>query len=215
MKYTIFSINDDRKRYTDAIRKKLLGWEEVPVWSVNGSDSTQLGQAQELHPYQINDSDRPLKVGHLGIWYSVLNALEHAPLVTFEDDAILSGRFKMDFQSRRMALPSDFDFFSLFIPRDSDHLYHQGLSVNPWLTRPYQKYGGVSMFYSEKGANKIKALLERDGITQQYDETLYSYAREGELNGFCSKPTIQDLVYITGNERSIVQESEVWDRKKR
>ena len=64
----------------------------------------------------------------------------------------------------------------------------------------YQRYGGVSMYYTQQGTEKISALLERDGITGQYDDTLYAYAKAGELNGYCSKPTQSDLVYITGKK---------------
>jgi hypothetical protein len=64
------------------------------------------------------------------------------------------------------------------------------------------------MYYSEQGAQKLKTLLERDGFTGQYDDTLYMYAKASELNGYCSKPTRPDLVYITGLEKSIVQETD-------
>jgi hypothetical protein len=64
------------------------------------------------------------------------------------------------------------------------------------------------MYYTERGKENIRALLKRDGITAQYDDTLYAYSKAGELNGYCSKPTLPDLVYITGEEASIVQDTE-------
>lgn len=217
MKYTIFSIDNRRQAYTSKIRNHLrVGWQEVATECVNGSDAQDLELAMKRHGYRVNydpalGTTNP-KVGHLGIWHTVLNSFEHAPHVTFEDDAILGNNFKINFLLRSQQLPEDTDFFSLFIPRDSDHLWNESMSVSSMLTRTYSKYGGVSMFYTKQGTEKIKSLLERDGILGQYDNVLYHYARLGELNGYCSKPTVPDLVRISGKEQSIVQESEEYAR---
>lgn len=185
---------------------KLDGWEHIRVSSVDGKNIEELQYAQQKHPYEINWDAR---LGHLGIWYSVLNALDHAPIVTFEDDALLHDDFQNNFEYRVAELPDDWDFFSLFIPRDSDKIFDERRdSVGESVCKTYQRYGGVSMYYSAQGAQKIKALLERDGLTGQYDDTLYMYAKAGELNGYCSKPSWADLVYITGLEKSIVQETD-------
>jgi hypothetical protein len=205
MKYTIFSVDDSRQHYIDMMTPKLEGWEREQTDCVDGRISEQLQAAQEKFPYEVNYQAR---LGQLGIWYSVLNALDHAPIVTFEDDALLHSNFQWEFDARIAELPEDFDFFSLFIPRDSDHIYTTDRSAGWFICKTYQRYGGVSMYYSENGAKKIKSLLERDGITGQYDDTLYEYSKRGELNGYCSKPIVQDLVYITGTEESIVQETE-------
>jgi len=206
MKYTILSVDDSRQHYIDKMRFRLLGWEELDTPCVDGRIPEELKKAQEKYPYKVNFD---AKVGHLGIWFSVLNALENAPIVTFEDDSLLHDNFKREFAPRAEELPEDFDFFSLFLPRDSDHLYSFGRdSVGTYICRTYQRYGGVSMYYSRRGAEKIHSLLERDGITGQYDDTLYAYAKTGELNGYCSKPEFQDLVYISGLEDSIVQETD-------
>lgn len=210
MKYTLFSVDDSRKHYKDKIRKNLSDWEEVPGLTVDGRDPVSLSEAQERFPYPINylpEYGDP-RLGHLGIWYGVLSALEHAPILTIEDDAIMAPDFHREFRNRIGWTPKPFDFFSLFIPRDSDYLFVPEKAENTWVTRTYQRYGGVSMFYTKQGAEKIKALLERDGITGQYDDTLYRYAKQGELDGYCSRPDRTDLVYITGAEKSIVQESD-------
>lgn len=60
------------------------------------------------------------------------------------------------------------------------------------------------MYISEQGALKIKSLIERDGITGQWDDQLYDYASRGELKGFSSKPSLPDIVFITGAEPSTV-----------
>jgi hypothetical protein len=216
MRYTTFAIDDSRDHYTVPLRRYLneQNWDYWPTEAVDGRDPQQLKMAQYRHGYKINFADA--KVGHLGIWYTVLNAMEDipAPFVTFEDDAILGEGFISNFTERiyRLNLYGDakVDFFSLFIPRDSDHLYDDSMQYNSYLTRPYQRYGGVSMLYTERGIDKIKSLLRRDGITDQYDNTLYRYAKRGELNGLCSKPSLPDLVYISGTDESIVQESEIY-----
>ena len=176
---------------------------------MDGNDRESLERNIASHGYQINWQDAsPPRVGHLGIWYTVLNSFILAPHVTFEDDALLNPNFMLEWSMREMQLPQDTDFFSLFLPRDSDHMYHDGLAVSSRLCRTYQRYGGVSMHYTKQGVDKIKSLLERDGIIDQYDNQLYAYSKSGELNGYCSKPELTDLVYITGQEISIVQESE-------
>jgi len=209
MDYAIFSVDDTRKHYIDNLEAGLKDWNKVKTPCVDGRIPGKLHYESVWHPYRINQ-EAGLRVGHLGIWYTVLNALEYAPLVTFEDDALLGQNFGINFKIRTDELPEDFDFFSLFIPRDSDHLYTQDKSAGVWITKTYQRYGGVSMYYSEQGAAKIKQLLKEDGINDQYDNTLYRYAREGKLNGYCSKPDFTDLVYITGQETSIVQETNTY-----
>jgi len=194
MKYTIFSIDDRRKHYTDKIKPE--GWTRVKTQCVDAINT------RVVSPYPVRFEARR---GHIGIWMTVLNALEQAPIVTFEDDALLGDDFEEAFKQRTSRLPKDFDFFSLFIPRNQDHL----APAEPKPLIPvYQTYGGVSMYYSEQGRDKIKALLKREGITHQYDDFLYHWAKQGELNGYTSHPLYPELVYISGMEDSIVQESE-------
>lgn len=209
MKYTVFSVDDSRKHYTKQIHNKLKGsMERVETECVDARIPEQFERAREKYPYKIAYERGMPRLGHIGIWSTVLNSFEHAPHVTFEDDAILGRFFTLNLNIRLKELPEDADFFSLFLPRDSDHLWNESLSVSDHLTKTYQRYGGVSMYYTEQGVDKIKSLLDRDGITGQYDDTLYAYAKSGELNGYCSKPTLPDLVSISGTEDSIVQESD-------
>ena len=206
MRYTIFSVDNSRQHYIDKMRPVLSkSMTEVDTYCVDGRIPEELKKAQEKYPYDIKYD---AKVGQLGIWYTVLNSLENAPIITFEDDAMLGGDFMFHLGLRMHEFPGDIDFFSLFLPRDSDHMYNPQDRVGHYLTKTYQRYGGVSMYYSKKGAERIKELLERDGITGQYDDTLYAYSKAGELEGYCSIPTIPDLVYISGLEDSIVQETD-------
>lgn len=209
MKFTIYSINDVRKHYKRNIRTQMIGWPEVDIGCCNGAVPEQMRGAQERHPYPINwKAGSPPLVGQLGIWYSFLNALDHAPIITFDDDAIVPPTFRRDFRIRSAELPEDTDFFQLFLPRDSDHLYDPSQDISEHLTRSYSHYGGVSFLITERGGRRMKELVQRDGITGQYDDVIYRYGKEGELNVYCSKPSLPDLVYISGLEQSIVQESE-------
>jgi hypothetical protein len=216
MKYTVFRIDNSRDRFSIPLERYLttkMSWQYRSTEKVNGSHKESLHKNIDRHGYEINwkKETGPL-VGQLGIWYTVLNSFELAPHVTFEDDAILDTNFGLNWNIRFRQLPKDTDFFSLFIPRDSDHLWDESLSVSRHITRTYQRYGGVSMYYTKQGVEKIKELLSRDGITGQYDDTLYAYSKSGELNGYCSKPSLPDLVYITGEEDSIVQETMAYAR---
>lgn len=208
MKYTIFNLDDRREKYTNRINDELRDkdWQYLSTRKVNGSIPHILNKEIEDHGYEINWPSA--KVGQLGIWYTVLNSFSIAPHVTFEDDAILSMMFDWRFRRRLVQLPDDADFFSLFLPRDSDHLYTPKHGVSHFLCKTYQRYGGVSMYYTKQGVEKIRKLLERDGLTGQYDDVLYEYSKSGELNGYTSKPRFPDLVYITGTEESIVQDTE-------
>src|SRR6185312_3778465 len=117
MKYTIFSVDDSSKEYINKIQY-IVEMERIYTESVDGRIAEKLAAAQEKHPYEIKYE---ALVGQLGIWYSVLNALDEAPIVTFEDDAILGDNFMTNFSWRINELPEDADFFSLFLPRDSDY----------------------------------------------------------------------------------------------
>lgn len=212
MKYTVFNIDDSRAHYTNQIFRTLSGWDKVDTECVNGRDRVQLENNIKRHGYEINwKANGPMRIGHLGIWYTVLNSFEHAPHITFEDDAMLGANFNIAWNLRYRNMPEDTDFFSLFLPRDSDHMFDNSMKVSSMITKTYQRYGGVSMYYTQAGAEKIKELLRRDGITGQYDDTLYAYSKAGELNGYCSVPSLPDLVYISGHEESIVQESETYE----
>lgn len=208
MKYTIYSVNDDRYQYKMKLRSRLRKWDEVSINCVDGRDPAQLAKAVSEHGIEIVKPD--IRVGQLGVWYTFLNAIEEAPLVTFDDDALLCDNFTEEFWKRAADLPGDTDFFSLFLPRDSDHMASPSNYFGKYLTKAYAKYGGVSFFITKRGAVKIKNLVKRDGIFAQYDDQIYHYNKAGLLNGYCSQPELQDLVYITGQELSIAQGTEIY-----
>lgn len=215
MKYAIFQVDNTRQHYVDAIRNELSQdgeWDEVDVWCVDGRDPEQLAKAQDKWKFPVNIdgwAGRPT-VGQLGIWYTVLNALEAGVEVTFEDDAILLPHFfNFEFHSRLEELPGDADFFSLFVPRNHDDMLKPRHDIGqPRVVRAYHPYGGVSMYWPEKGKEKFLSLVEQDGLFTQWDNQLYGYSWAGKVNGYTSKWMYPELVRITGHESSIVHETE-------
>lgn len=218
MNYVIFSVDDSRKQYTDSIRAHLgesFWFNEVPFYSVDGRDNPTEAQWQIVRHADIDWQEGTPRLGQLGIWANVLKAIStHAryePLLTIEDDAILNTYFHEFFWTITAKLPKDTDAFSLFLPRDQDHVHNRSASelwVAPGICKAYQVYGGVSMLWTPKGAEKFISLVRRDGVQDQWDNQLYAYARAGEMNVYTQTPNSNVLVGISGNDRSIVQESE-------
>jgi uncharacterized protein YjlB len=66
------------------------------------------------------------------------------------------------------------------------------------------------MLWTPQGADRFRRLLRRDGITDQWDDQLYKYAKAGEMNVYTQSPNSEILVSISGTENSIVQETEVY-----
>lgn len=208
MRYTIYSVDDSRFQYIMKLQSKVRSWEEVRIECVDGRIPARLKAEIEARGTKILRAD--IRVGQLGVWHTFLNALEAAPIVTFDDDVLLCDNFEEEFQKRFDELPEDADFFSLFLPRDSDHLASPSDYFGEYLTKAYARYGGASFYFTEKGAAKILELFKRDGIRMQYDDQLYSYVKSGELNGYSSRPELKDLVFITGRELSIAQGTEIY-----
>lgn len=214
MNYVIFSIDDSRKKYTDAIKAQLnesFWWQQCYSDAVNGGTVGALERARNRHPYTIKAD---LKRGQLGIWYTVLDSLttwcNTSPLVTFEDDAILHSSFNDLFWRTTSHLPRDADAFSLFLPRDQDMAWPG--TGDGFVCKAYQRYGGVSMMWTPKGAQKFRRLVKRDGIRAQWDDQLYEYAQAGKMKVYTQPPTSPILVGISGSEISLVQESEMYAR---
>lgn len=231
MKYMIFTLgHENRKHYVEAIEKKVT-LERVDLPAVDGysDDLPKLLEARGLLEH-VTNHPRNFRVGQLGIWLGVLNALEwvvenNEELLTFQDDALLHKDFMKEFDKRYQFLPKDYDFFSLFTPRDHHNWYWfskriredgsiingqakrhntSPYAVNKVICKVYQKYGGVSILYSPAGAKKMLDIVEEHGMLGTYDEHLYANERLGRLSGYISVPSLQDLVYITGKEVSTI-----------
>lgn len=225
MKYTIWSIDSTRSSYTDEIKSN-FDVPPIPVRCIDGKND--IIKYNEITRHRLERLTRvDLKPGELGVWLTFVNTLKTVValdenLLVFEDDAILHHNFETELVTRLADLPADFDFFSLFIPRDHDHwvdfvpeldkdglilngmsLHEQDVNrVSDLIYRPWQRYGGVSMVWSPEGARKALELIYKHPY-QQWDEFVYAQSRLGRLNGYTSNPRLSDLVYISGNETSL------------
>lgn len=227
MEYTIWKINDSRDKYvkniTDTIELK-----RVHTLCVDGSKSELVDRELSIRGLEEKLSYLNTR-GELGVWLTFINAMEYCvergtPLLTIEDDAVLGDRFMQQFYERFRELPRDFDFFSLFIPRDHHHwakfapeMDENGFIINgeanyvgplrcrvtERLFKPWQRYGGVSMLWSPAGAKKVLDLIQTS-VFGQWDEYVYASSRTGKLKGFTSNPDLPDLVYIRSEEQSLV-----------
>lgn len=223
MKFTIFYINDDRKAMRESIINRCKR-EYVRIPAVDGSNEDLVPLLKEFNlEDSVKHHHRPYRKGELGIWLTVLRAVKwcaenEEALLTFEDDAVIQTDFNSKFESRLEHLPEDFDFLSLFVPRDHYHWYGyekeldengyviKGMArkigqsepnpywVNSFICKTWQRYGGVSMLYSPDGAKKILKLIDSEGISWQYDEWMYRHQRLGNLNGYAFHPGKSDIV---------------------
>lgn len=233
MKYTIISLNDERKSYKDNIRKN-VGFDEVPILAVDGN-----------YPgiqYQIEARDLAIspvwpnaKLGEIGVWLSNFdrwNIVAHMnePLVVFEDDAIVSDTFNDKFNEFVNELPSDWDFAALWVPENQridylyDLVYEDGIPrINgmrdhetslfriPGVSRAvlvYQGYGMVSLMYSPTGGKRLVELARKYGITGPVDCWIYEHAHRGNLKGYAPHPDFADIVTYDWSAVSHVQLTE-------
>ena len=230
MLYTIWRIDNSRNNYVDQIQTH-FNQPPIQVRCINGrNDSLRRSELDRLNLHSLLENEPALKPGELGVWLTFVNTLRvvsslNENLLVFEDDSIIHHNFWGEFQPRLDELPTDFDFFSLFIPRDHDNWYKykpeldkngmivNGMAgeanehqhrVNNLICRPWQRYGGVSMLWSPQGARKALSLIY-DRPYKQWDEYIYAQSRLGKLNGYTSHPNLPDLVKISGSETSLVR----------
>lgn len=235
MKYTIISLNDDRKQYKDAIRSN-LGLEEVRMQAVDGS-RVNLPEEFAMRGLTFVSHAWPnAKTGELGVWLSnfdrwTMAAVLGEPLLVFEDDAILDPCFNEKFSDLYNELPEDWDFVALWVPENQrqDYLYdatfddHGSLRVNgikmpedsiyripekTYAALVYQGYGMVSLMYSPRGGAKLRELAQRYGIDEPVDCWIYQQAHLGRLKGYAPKPEYADIVHYDWKAVSHVQLTE-------
>lgn len=234
LKYTIISLNDDRKHYKDNIRKNVV-FEEMHVPAYN---------ANEHHPFEgialrgLNlDPIWPnAKRGELGVWLSnydrwkLVSTMEE-PLIVFEDDAIVDNTFSEKFDAFVRQLPNGWDFAALWVPENQRQDFRYNLTYD-WAGNPivkgmlpaerslfavpnsdrvalvYQGYGMVSLMYSPQGGKKLVSLAKQYGITGPVDCWIYEQAHMGNLNGYAPRPEHAEIVTYDWSATSHVQLTE-------
>lgn len=237
MKYTIISLNDDRKPYKDVIRSRVK-YEEITMPAVDARQAT----AEDLaHAYEVRDLFRNgwgnAKNGELGVWLSNFDrwelAAEDGPLIVFEDDAIPDEYFTDKFETMMAELPDDWDFAALWVPENQrqDYLYNfiyneidgmpqllgyltpdtsnYRLPGASYAALAYQGYGMVSLVYSKKGGKALAERAQATGITGPVDCWIYEQAKLGNLRGFAPRPECADIVHYDWAAVSHVQLTEM------
>lgn len=234
MKYTILTINDDRKAYKDKIRQ-YAGFDEIelPAFNAYEEDPVQGIKDRGLE-WKPNWSNA--KRGELGVWLSNYDRwayVDHLgePLIVFEDDAVIGQDFPWRFDALYQELPDDWDFVALWVPDNQrqDYLYNNVYDecgtprTNGFLTPDesifripgksyaalvYQGYGMVSLMYSPNGGRKLVDLAHSQGIDGPVDCWLYAEAHKGNLNGYAPKPEHAEIVTYDWQAVSHVQLTE-------
>lgn len=234
MKYTILSLNDDRKAYFDVLRQ-IVGEGEIKVPAVDGS-AVDLSEELDIRGIEHHGHiwGNP-KAGELGVWLSNFDcwytaATMDEPLIVFEDDAIADPWFHEKLGWLTDELPEDWDFVSLWVPENQriDFRYETNYENGvPRIERTrgdweksqydiggryaalvYQGYGMVSLMYSPKGAQKLIQLTREYGITGPVDCWIYEQAHIGNLNGYAPRPEQASIVHYDWKAQSHVQLTE-------
>lgn len=235
MKYTIITLNNDRKVYKDAIRAH-VPYEEIELPAVDGREvdwSTEITERLIHHPGHIWGNP---KLGEIGVWLSNYDRWAYVaemdePLIVFEDDAVVPPDFAEKLEALMGQLPPDWDFVALWVPENQriDYLYdvryEQGLpravggmrgpetsiykvEGSDRAALVYQGYGMVSLVYSPEGGRKLVALAREYGITGPVDCWIYEHAHMDELKGYAPRPDYADIVTYDWSAVSHVQLTE-------
>jgi hypothetical protein len=211
MKYTVLRVDDSRQWLTNQLYRKVpRDWEYARQRPVDGRKPGVLKAAAKRHPYEIipNETMGWPRAGHLGVWYANLNALRKAPIVIFEDDAILSDNFAKQWEVYSRALPEDADFFCMYTPQDHAYdLYRTSRHYKGPVTKLWQPNGNVGTYWTKAGAEKFVELVKRDGMKAQIDNAMADYSWRGEMNGYGLSPYLRPMVTVDAAVPSIAQES--------
>lgn len=232
MKYTIITLNDDRKEYFEKIRETIDG-QELFLSAVNGSEvdihEELSNRGLRLEPIWPN-----AKLGEIGVWLSnydrwVFAAGIGQPLIVFEDDAILDPAFNPQLARVIKELPDNWDYCALWVPENQrqDYLYNfvynqrdgkrhfmgyttpensiykvPGCST---IARAYQGYGTVAMMYSPQGGAKLAELARKTGLTGPVDCWIHEHSHLNNVYGYAPKPDQANLVHYDWKAKSHVQ----------
>lgn len=231
MKYTIMTVDDSRQEKKDAIRARLGLDEVMDIDFVFGRDPEQMQKARSENPGLSSHLWHPSE-GEEGIWYSQINcwkwAAEFGDLLVFEDDAILTDDFQHHLDNLMTDLPSDWDFFSVFVPENQQHdfyknVYYDGDGVphniaspgtyshgappftigSDKIARVYQGYSCVVTGFSKSGGEKLQALVNEFGMYTPVDCFLFLQAHRGNLNGYSPRPDYKRIVSVDWNAPSV------------
>ena len=143
----------------------------------------------------------PPSAGVVGVWasnylaYKKFLESDYNTLVLFEDDILLSKNFKAVVETYMCELPSDWDFFSFFVPDDSLFAYNENTHTigakNVCVS--YQQWSCAGYAVSKRGAEKAIKDVESKGISCPVDWYIFNFRMKQEesqlqFNTFTVKP---------------------------
>lgn len=235
--YTIMTLGTpERESKRSAIKNEMFFYNEVKdIEFVNGADEDQVRRMREKFPRFTGRPWHP-KTGEVGVWYSQMNCWEWARdnnkhLIVFEDDAMLTSNFVDKYMKLLEELPSDYDFFAIFVPNNQEGDYfargaydHDGVPVGMnWapadksmfnfgasqLAKVYQGYSCVAIMYSPKGAKKLLELADEYGMYTPVDCFLFLEAHRGHLEAYSPKPSqfVERLITIDWEASSTIRDT--------
>ena len=225
--YCIISIDDSRKAKKDYIRA-CLAWPEAKIDFVNGKDPVELRAAK--NKWATVETPGPFKAGEFGIFYSVLNCLEYGAvndgICYFEDDAIPVLDLQQYLDAYLNALPRNADMFALWSPANQCYDYdnasgynsvgepvyfpHKGSAFDfgdPSISRLWQGYGNVAMYFSRQGCKKFLEYVEKHGFFSPIDCLICIAVHGGYLNGYSLKPGVRELINYDWNAETTIHKS--------
>lgn len=208
--YTILTIDNSRSDKKEYIRSVMRD-KEIFIDCVDGKDSIQLRKAVDKWQFPLSSG---FKLGEFGVWYSTANAWEYAAehngLLVFEDDAMPIENFQDNFYIALDELPSGADFLVLWIPenqkddyynitgfnRDGIPLYSSARtfdnsifnSGHRWISRVYNGYGGVAIYYTKAGGRRLIDRAKKIGLNSPVDCWIYQCAHGGYASGYGLNP---------------------------
>lgn len=225
--FAIISIDDSRREKKDWIRTA-CHWKEVDISFVNGKDTVELKKAKAK--WDSVAIPGPFKAGEFGIFYSVLNCLaygaENNGILYFEDDAIPTDNFQERLDLYLEALPKKADLFACWSPANQTYDYTNVIGYNnvgeprygeprpsifeidhAEVSRLWQGYGNVAMYFTKKGCQRALKYIEQRGFFSPIDCLLCIATHGGYLNGYSLKPNTSPLINYDWNAETTIHKS--------
>jgi len=143
----------------------------------------------------------PSSAGVVGVWasnylaYKAFLETEYEALVLFEDDIAISKNIKTVLGAYTKELPTNWDFFSFFVPDDSLFAYnnnHHDIG-QPNICVSYQQWSCAGYIVSRQGARKAIEDIESQGATAPIDWYVFNFRMKAEehqmrFNTYTLKP---------------------------
>jgi hypothetical protein len=145
----------------------------------------------------------------------------------------MSHKFFELWNAYTLALPHDYDFFSMWVPdnqrRDFYINYSYDWNGTPFtlptgestkdgapcfridgspLAKVYQGYGGVATMFSRKGAEKLYTLAKAEGTFTTSDCFLFINAHRGIIKGYAPRPDVEQMFdYDWKNDQTSIHDT--------